>query len=179
MALSREEVIAGKAGIYYADALKIIGDMYDKVFSKREEFGYTKVEIFADFDAYLQAALIKLCANNDKFGKSQMYFIENTGSYGKLLEGTDFNLFADCVKDMRDMLSEKADERLKIIPICFKMSAAVDSAHSLGATKILSDDIIKIAFYLKLLDESADIKNNSDITKALRNLFNFTQGMKL
>ena len=173
MEKSRNDIITEKAKMRYAEALKIIGDMYDSVFAKNDAFPYTRVELFADFDAYLQAALITVCYENGNFGGESMRFIENITDYGKLIEGTDITFFADCVKDMRDKLAEKAEERLKEVSLCFKLSGAVDSGREVGATKALLDHIIKIAFNLKLLNGNSDVKNNADIISALKSIYVF------
>ncbi|MBO4262726.1 MAG: hypothetical protein J5903_02960 [Clostridia bacterium] len=173
MEKTRNELINDKAKRFYADSIKIIGDMYDEVFAKNDAFAYTRVELFADYDAYLQAVLLKICYEHGKFGKDEMNFIESITDYGKLLEGTDFNLFADCVSDMREKLVEKANERIGEVPLCFKLSGAVDSGRNTGVTKAILDDVIRIVFNLKLLDENADIKNNGDILAALKTVYVF------
>lgn len=171
---SRYEIVFEKARSAYADAIKIIGDMYDNVFSKKQSFTYGRAQIFADFDAYLQAVLVKICHGADRFGEEEMKFVENIADYGKLIDGTNFEFFAGCVSDMSDKLAEKADEKLKEIPICFKMSGALDSGKNvIGVTKTLLDVVVKISFNLKLIDAGADIKNNADIGSALKNLYVF------
>ena len=87
-----------------------------------------------------------------------MSFVENIADYGKLIDGTDFTLFADCAKEMREVVSERVEERLKEIPVCFKLAGAVDASRNLGVMKTMLDGTVKIAFNLKFIDETADAK---------------------
>ena len=173
MEKTRTDILIEKSKINYNNAIKIIGDMYDGIFSKEESFTYTRKGLFADYDSYLQAILIKLCSLKDKFTADAMRFIENIADYGKLVEGTDFNLFADCAKEMREVVCEKADERLKNVPISFQLAGAVDSSRKLGVTKMLLDCTVKIAFNLKYTDPNADVKNNTDIMNSLKAIYVF------
>ena len=105
-----------------------------------------------------------------------MNFIENIADYGKLHEGADYTLFAGCVKDMSDRLLSEAGERLKIIPICFKLAGAVDVSKNTSSMRALLDCTVKIAFNLKLIDPSADVKDNSDIMSAFNAVYAFARG---
>lgn len=170
---SREDVILEKAKTCYRNAVRIIGDLEENVFSKREGFSYTRSQLFADYDAYLQAILVKICVRKEDFGEKEMALIETIADYGKLVDGMDFTLFAGCGKEMREKLGEKADERLEEIPICIKLSAAVDSGRDSGVTKALLDNTARVAFCLKYLDEEQDRKNNEDVSAALKNIYVF------
>jgi hypothetical protein len=174
MEKTRTDILIEKSKINYNSAIKIIGDMYDDIFSKNPSFNYTRKELFADYDSYLQAILIKLCSTKDEFSKDSMRFVENIADYGKLIEGTDFNLFADCAKEMREVVLQRAEERLKEVPTCFKLAGAVDSGRQLGVTRTMLDCTVKIAFNLKFVDCNADVKNNEDVISALKSIYVFT-----
>ena len=174
MEKTRTDVLIEKSKANYNLAIKIIGDMYDGIFSKNPSFNYTRKELFADYDSYLQAILIKLCATKEEFSVDCMRFVENIADYGKLIEGTDFNLFANCAKEMREVVLSRAEERLKEVPICFKLAGAVDSGRKLGVTKTMLDYTVKIAFNLKFVDVGADVKNNDDVISALKSIYVFT-----
>ena len=173
MEKTRTDILIEKSKNNYNCAIKIIGDMYDEIFAKNDSFNYTRKELFVDYDCYLQAILLKLCSLKDKFTADAMRFIENIADHGKLVEGTDFNLFADCAKEMRDVVCERADERLKEVPVSFKLAGAVDSSKKAGITKALLDYTVKIAFNLKFTDPTADVKNNSDIISSLKAIYVF------
>lgn len=175
MEKTRTDVLIEKSKVNYNAVIKIIANMYDEIFSKNPEFGYKRKDIFADYDSYLQAILLKHCVIKDKFSKDAMAFIENVADYGKLIEGTDFNLFADCAKEMREVVSEKVEERLKEIPVCFKLAGAVDVSRGLGVMKAMLDSTVKIAFNLKYTDENADLKDNSDVLNSLKAIYVFAK----
>lgn len=175
MEKTRADILIEKSKTNYDSAVKIIADVYDNVFSKDGTFRYDKRYLLAEYDKYLQAVLIKLCVP-DRFKPDEMRFIENISDYGKLVEGTDYTLFADCVKDMSDRLVSRAEEQLKEVPVCFKLVGAVDSGKNSGLTKLLLDYTIKIAFNLKLIDPSANVKDNSDVVGALRSVYAFARG---
>lgn len=175
MGKTRTEVLIEKSKVNYNSAIKIIEDMYDNIFSKNQSFNYSRKDLFIDYDCYLQAVLIKLCSLKNKYSKDSMNFVENIADYGKLIEGTDFNLFADCAKEMRDVVCERADEKLKDVPICFKLAGAVDSGRNLKVTKALLDCTVKIAFNLKFIDETANNQDNSDIVSVLKSVYVFAK----
>ena len=175
MEKTRTDILIEKSKVNYNAAIKIIGDMYDGIFSKEKSFTYTRKGLFADYDCYLQAVLIKLCSQKDKFTKDAMRFVENIADYGKLVEGTDFNLFADCAKEMREVVLARAEERLKEVPVCFKLAGAIDSAKGLGVTKSMLDATVKIAFNLKFIDTQADLKDNSDVINSLKAIYVFAK----
>ena len=175
MEKTRTDILIEKSKLNYNAVIKTIGDMYDKVFSKNPSFTYERKGLFADYDSYLQAVLIKLCSIKDDFSKDAMKFIENVADYGKLVEGTDFNLFSDCAKEMREVICNKAEERLKDVPICFKLSGALDSARGLGVTKSMLDATVKIAFNLKFIDAQADLKDNSDVISSIKSIYVFAK----
>jgi hypothetical protein len=175
MGKTRTEVLIEKSKVNYNSAIKIIEDMYDNIFSKNQSFNYSRKDLFIDYDCYLQAVLIKLCSLKNKYSKDSMSFVENIADYGKLIEGTDFNLFADCAKEMRDVVCERADEKLKDVPICFKLAGAVDSGRNLKVTKALLDCTVKIAFNLKFIDETANNQDNSDIVSVLKSVYVFAK----
>ena len=175
MEKTRTDILIEKSKVNYNAVLKIIGDMYDKIFSKDKSFGYDRKDLFADYDSYLQAILIKLCSIKGDFSKSTMTFIENVADYGKLVDGTDFNLFADCAKEMREVICQRAEERLKDVPVCFKLAGAVDSTRGLGVTKSMLDATVKIAFNLKFIDANADLKDNSDVISSLKAIYVFAK----
>ena len=175
MEKTRTDILIEKSKINYNAILKIIGDMYDRIFSKDPSFGYARKDLFADYDSYLQAILIKLCSIKGDFSKDAMTFVENVADYGKLVEGTDFVLFADCAKEMREVICQRAEERLKEVPVCFKLSGAIDSARGLGVTKSMLDATVKIAFNLKFIDPLADLKDNSDVIGSLKSIYVFAK----
>lgn len=175
MEKTRTDILLEKSKINYNASIKIIGDMYDEIFSKDPSFTYKRKDLFADYDSYLQAILIKHCSIKDQFTKDAMLFVENIADYGKLVEGTDFNLFASCAKEMREVLRFKAEERLKEVPISFKLAGAVDANRKLGVMKALLDSTVKIAFNLKFLDENADLKDNSDVINSLKAIYVFAK----
>ena len=175
MEKTRTDILIEKSKINYNAVIKIIGDMYDRIFSKDPSFGYQRKDLFADYDSYLQAILIKLCSIKGDFSKDAMTFVENVADYGKLVEGTDFNLFADCAKEMREVVLSRAEERLKDVPVCFKLSGAIDSAKGLGVTKSMLDATVKIAFNLKFIDAQADLKDNSDVISSLKAIYVFAK----
>ena len=175
MEKTRADILIEKSKINYNAVLKIIGDMYDRIFSKDPSFGYARKDLFADFDSYLQAVLIKLCSIKGDFSKDAMIFVENVADYGKLVEGTDFVLFADCAKEMREVICQRAEERLKDVPVCFKLAGAVDSTRGLGVTKSMLDSTVKIAFNLKFIDPLADLKDNLDVISSLRSIYVFAK----
>ncbi|MBR2336522.1 MAG: hypothetical protein IKA61_01060 [Clostridia bacterium] len=175
MEKTRTDILIEKSKVNYNAVIKIIGDMYDRIFSKDPSFGYARKELFADYDSYLQAILIKLCSVKDDFSKTAMTFVENVTDYGKLVEGTDFSFFADCAKEMREVICQKAEERLKDVPVCFKLAGAVDSARGLGVTKSMLDATVKIAFNLKFIDPNADLKDNSDVISSLKAIYVFAK----
>ena len=175
MEKTRTDILIEKSKINYNAVIKIIGDMYDRIFSKDPSFSYARKDLFADYDSYLQAILIKLCSIKGDFTKDAMTFIENVADYGKLVEGTDFNLFADCAKEMREVVCARAEERLKDVPVCFKLAGAIDSAKGLGVTKSMLDATVKIAFNLKFVDPQADLKDNSDVINSLKAIYVFAK----
>ena len=175
MEKTRIDVLIEKSKVNYNAVIKIIANMYDEIFSKNPKFGYKRKDIFADYDSYLQAILLKHCVIKDKFTKDAMAFIENVADYGKLIDGTDLNLFADCAKEMREVVSEKVEERLKEIPVCFKLAGAVDVSRGLGVMKAMLDSTVKIAFNLKYVDENADLKDNSDVVNSLKAIYVFAK----
>ena len=175
MEKTRTDILIEKSKVNYNAVIKIIGDMYDRIFSKDPSFGYARKELFDDYDSYLQAILIKLCSVKDDFSKTAMTFVENVTDYGKLVEGTDFSFFADCAKEMREVICQKAEERLKDVPVCFKLAGAVDSARGLGVTKSMLDATVKIAFNLKFIDPNADLKDNSDVISSLKAIYVFAK----
>ena len=175
MEKTRTDILLEKSKINYNAVIKIIGDMYDKIFSKDPSFSYARKDLFADYDSYLQAILIKLCSLKDNFSKDAMTFVENVADYGKMIEGSDFNLFADCAKEMREVMCQRAEERLKEVPVCFKLSGAIDSAKGLSVTKSMLDATVKIAFNLKFIDPNADLKDNSDVISSLKAIYVFAK----
>ena len=175
MEKTRTDILLEKSKINYNAVIKIIGDMYDKIFSKDPSFSYARKDLFADYDSYLQAILIKLCSLKDNFSKDAMTFVENVADYGKMIEGSDFNLFADCAKEMREVMCQRAEERLKEVPVCFKLSGAIDSATGLSVTKSMLDATLKIAFNLKFIDPNADLKDNSDVISSLKAIYVFAK----
>ena len=175
MEKTRTDILIEKSKTNYNAVLKIIGDMYDRIFSKDPSFSYARKDLFADYDSYLQAILIKLCSIKDDFSKDAMTFVENVADYGKLVEGTDFVLFADCAKEMREVICQRAEERLKEVPVCFKLSGAIDSARGLGVTKSMLDATVKIAFNLKFINPLADLKDNSDVISSLKSIYVFAK----
>jgi hypothetical protein len=174
MEKTRTDILIEKSKVNYNAVVKIISDLYDNVLATQPSSNYTRKTLLANYDSYLQAILIKLCAINDNFSKDSMTFVENIADYGKLVEGTDFNLFADCAKEMREVITSKADERLKEVPTCFKLAGAVDSGRQLGVTRTMLDCTVKIAFNLKFVDCNADVKNNEDVISALKSIYVFT-----
>ena len=172
---SRAEILIEKSKANYNAVIKIVCNMYDGIFSKDPNFAYGRKDLLSDYDSYLQAILIKLCYINDKFTIDTMKFVENVADFGKLIEGTDFTLFADCVKEMRDVILEKAEERLKDVPVCFKLAGAVDKSKNLGVMKSMLDLTVKIAFNLKYIDEKVDLKDNSDIVNSLKSIYVFAK----
>ncbi len=171
MKKSREEIVFEKAKTSYGEVVKVIGSMHDAVLKKNGSFKYAKEELFKDYDAYLQAVLVKICFATGTFSESEMKFIENIADYGKLYDGTNLIFFANTAYDIRQKLCEKAETRLKEIPVAFKLSAAIDSGKNVGITKKMLDETSKIAFNCKLVCEGADIKDNSDISAALKGLY--------
>ena len=170
---SEYDILSERSKTYYNSSINIIGDLYDGINSANDDLEYTKIGFYADFDAYLQAVLLKVCSFADNFSFDNMKFIEDIAEYGKLIDGTDLTLFADCVKDMRETLLEKADERLKEIPVSFKLAGAVDIKNGGYITKKMFDNIIRIAFILKSADKNANLKDNSDISAIVKPLYKF------
>ncbi|MBO4323570.1 MAG: hypothetical protein J5836_02795 [Clostridia bacterium] len=181
MKKSRNEILYENAKTLYSKAIDIIGSTYDKVFSKDASFKYKRADIYADYDAYLQAALVKVCYLTGKFDSDRLTFIEDLASYGKLLEGADLALFADSVGEIRTKLSEKAEDRLKQVPIAFKLTAAIDSAKNTDITSALLGVTAKIALNFKLIGGSDDYKDNSDVSSAFKSVYAFlsSHGIKL
>ncbi len=171
MKKSREEIVFEKAKAAYNEVIKVIGSMYDAVLNKNGGFKYEKAELLRDYDAYLQAALIKVCYISGNFGSAETRFIEDIADYGKLYDGTNLTFFANSADDIKQRLCEKADARLKELPIAFKLSAAIDSGKGIGITKKMLDETVKILFNCKLLSAKSDIKDNSDISSALKGLY--------
>lgn len=176
MEKTRADILIEKSKKNYSSAVQLITDLYDNVFAKSKDFRYEKKQVLSDYDCYLQAVLIKICAVRNRFLADEMNFIENIADYGKLHEGADYTLFAGCVKDMSDRLLSEAEERLKIIPICFKLAGAVDASKNTSSMRALLDCTVKIAFNLKLIDPSADVKDNSDIMSAFNAVYAFARG---
>ncbi len=175
MEKTRADILIEKSKKNYYSAIQIITDLYDNVFSKDKSFKYEKRQLLAEYDEYLQAALIKVCSVRNRFLSDELYFIENIADYGKLVEGADYTLFAGCVKDMSDRLTERADERLKTVPVCFKLAGAVDSSKGSSSMRVLLDNTVKIVFNLKFIDERADLKDNSDVIAALKAVYSFAK----
>ena len=175
MEKTRTDLLIEKSKVNYNAVIKIIANMYDEIFSKNPKFGYTRKDLFADYDSYLQAILLKHCVIKDKFTQGAMAFVENIADYGKLIDGTDFTLFADCAKEMREVVSERVEERLKEIPVCFKLAGAVDASRNLGVMKTMLDGTVKIAFNLKFIDETADAKDNSDVINSIKAIYVFAK----
>ena len=170
MTKSKNAVLSEKAKNIYLKTISTIGEMYDKVFSKSEAFRYDRAEIYFDYDAYLQAVLIKNCVSAEDFDILRLTFIENITDYGKLLDGTDLTLFASSAGSIREKLVEKADERLKEVPIAFKLSAALDSGKNLGVSKSLLSATAKIAFNFRLLGEE-DFKGDNAVANSLKSVY--------
>ncbi|MBQ7373673.1 MAG: hypothetical protein IJW64_03830 [Clostridia bacterium] len=181
MEKSRADILIEKSKINYNAVIKIVCNMYDGIFSKDANFSYSRKELLEDYDSYLQAILIKLCYLNDKFTADTMKFVENVADFGKLVDGADFTLFADCAKEMKDVVLEKAEERLKEVSVCFKLAGAVDKSKNLGVLKSMLDLTVKIAFNLKLIDEKANLKDNADVVSSLKSIYVFakTNGINL
>ncbi len=175
MEKTRTDILIEKSRTYYNSAIKIIADVYDNVFSKDASFKYDKRFLLAEYDKYLQAALIKICASVDGFKKGQMNFLEGVFDYGKLVDGVDYNFFADCVRDMSDRLVSSADEALKTLPVAFKLVGAIDSGRKIGVTRALIDCSVKIAFNFKIIEPTANVKDNSDIISAFRSVYAFAR----
>ncbi|MCI6734241.1 MAG: hypothetical protein PUI31_06955 [Clostridia bacterium] len=175
MEKTRTDILIEKSKKNYNAAIQVITDLYDNVFSKDGNFRYERRQLLAEYDEYLQAALIKICSLRNRFLADEMLFVENIADYGKLIEGTDYTLFAGCVRDMSDRLAERADERLKVVPVCFKLAGAVDSSKGTASMRVLLDNTVKIAFNLKLIDEKVDLKDNSDIIAALKAVYSFAK----
>lgn len=175
MEKSRADILIEKSKINYNVVIKTICSMYDGIFSKDPNFAYGRKDLLIDYDSYLQAILVKLCYINDKFTADTMKFIENVAEFGKLVEGADFTLFADCAKEMRDVVLEKAEDRLKEVPVCFKLAGAVDKSKNLGVMKSMLDSTVKIAFNLKFIDEKANLKDNSDVVNSLKSIYVFAK----
>ena len=175
MGKSRADILIEKSKINYSAVIKLICNMYDGIFSKDPNFAYGRKDLLNDYDSYLQAILIKLCYINDKFTFDTMKFVENVADYGKLVDGVDFTLFANCAKEMKDVIFEKAEERLKEVPVCFKLAGAVDKSKNLGVMKTMLDSTVKIAFNLKFIDEQADLKDNSDVVNSLKSIYVFAK----
>ena len=161
MEKTRADILIEKSKKNYSSAVQLITDLYDNVFAKSKDFRYEKRQVLSDYDCYLQAVLIKICAVRNRFLADEMNFIEN---------------IAGCVKDMSDRLLSEAEERLKIIPICFKLAGAVDASKNTSSMRALLDCTVKIAFNLKLIDPSADVKDNSDIMSAFNAVYAFARG---
>lgn len=175
MEKNRADILIEKSKKCYYSAIQIITDLYENVFSKDGDFKYTLKQLLGEYDCYLQAMLIKICSLENRFLADEMRFTENIADYGKLIEGADYTLFAGCVKDMSDRLCERADECLKTVPVCFKLAGAVDSSRGTNSMRVLLDNTVKIAFNLKLIDEKADVKDNSDIIYALKSVYSFAK----
>ncbi|MBQ4099282.1 MAG: hypothetical protein IJC87_04085 [Clostridia bacterium] len=175
MERSRADILLEKSKINYNAVIKTVCNMYDGIFSKDPNFAYGRKDLLIDYDSYLQAILIKLCYINDKFTADTMKFIENVADFGKLIDGADFTLFADCAKEMRDVVLEKAEDRLKEVPVCFKLAGAVDKSKNLGVMKSMLDSTVKIAFNLKFIDENANLKDNSDVVNSLKSIYVFAK----
>lgn len=175
MEKTRSDILIEKSKKNYYSAIQVIIDLYDNVFSKDSGFKYDKRQILFEYDEYLQAMLIKICSVRNRFLTDEMRFIENISDYGKLLEGADYTLFAGCIKDMSDKLTERADEKLKIVPVCFKLAGAMDAAKGTSSMRVLLDNTVKIAFNLKFIDPEADLKNNSDVITALKAVYSFAK----
>ncbi len=175
MEKTRTDILIEKSKKYYNAAIQVITDLYDNVFSKDVNFRYERRQLLAEYDEYIQAALIKICSLRNRFLPDEMSFIENIADYGKFIEGADYTLFAGCVKDMSDRIAEMADERLKTVPVCFKLAGAVDSSKGTTSMRVLLDNTVKIAFNMKLIDEKVDIKDNSDVIAALKAVYSFAK----
>ncbi len=175
MEKTRSDILIDKSKKSYYSAVQVITDLYDNVFSKDPGFKYDKRQILSEYDEYLQAMLIKICSMRNRFLTDEMRFIENISDYGKLLEGADYTLFAGCVRDMSDRLTERADERLKTVPVCFKLAGAIDASKGTTSMRVLLDNTVKIAFNLKFIDPEADIKDNTDVITALKAVYSFAK----
>ncbi len=178
---TRLNILIDKSRNCYDGIVKIIGDLYDAVTKDGKTISYTKERFFAEYDVYLQSALVSICSGLNRFGEEEMEFIESLSTYGKLVDGTDFTLFANCSKEMRDKLAEMANEKLAVVPYCVKVAGALDSTKNFGITKAIHDLSVKICFNLKLIDENADIKSNTDILNSLKAIHTFAalRGIKL
>ncbi len=170
MTKSKNAALSENAKGVYIKTISLIGEMYDKIFSKGSGFKYDRAEIFSDYDAYLQALLIKNCVRAEDFDALRLTFIENIADYGKLLDGTDLTLFAGSTGSIREKLVEKADEKLKEVPIAFKLSAAIDSERNLGISKALLANTAKIAFNFKLLGND-EIGDNAAVMASLKSVY--------
>ncbi|HBF86620.1 MAG TPA: hypothetical protein DDW54_02965 [Clostridiales bacterium] len=168
MEKTRADVLSEKSKNCYNAIIRIIGEMYDKIEASGKSVSYSREQLFAGFDAYIQAVLVKIASGADKFGADEMIFIENIADYGKLIEGTDLTLFTDCSKEMREKLIEASEDRMSAVPACIKIAAALDSGKDFGLTKAIFENSVRICFNLKLIDEKSDVKNNSDIARALK-----------
>lgn len=175
MEKTRADILIEKSKKSYYSAVQVITDLYDNVFSKDSGFKYDKRGILSEYDEYLQAVLIKICSIRNRFLSDEMRFIENISDYGKLLDGADYTLFAGCVKDMSDRLTERADEKLKTVPVCFKLAGAMDASKGTTSMRVLLDNTVKIAFNLKFIDPEADLKDNSDVIAALKAVYSFAK----
>lgn len=180
MKRSKSEILFENATALYKKATRIIGETYDNYFAGVKDFRYAKEEIFADYDGYLQALLIKIAYDNANFDLESMRFIENIVDFGKLIDGTDLTFFAGGSTEILSKLNEKAEERLKEIPTAFKLLSAVDSAKDIGVSSALFTFTAKILFSFNLLSQNSEEKDGASVPSSLKNLYSYllSKGIK-
>ena len=52
MEKTRTDILIEKSKVNYNTVIKTIGDMYERIFSKDKSFGYTRKDLFADYDYF-------------------------------------------------------------------------------------------------------------------------------
>jgi len=172
MEKNKTDIIIERSKLLYKNIISAVGQMYGKIFSKSGKYS-SETEIYKDFDSYLQAALIKICSLRGRFADSEMKFIKDIAEFGSLIPDADFSLYAGCNSDMREKLSITATERLKKIPVCFMMAAAVDAKLNKGITKFLTDNLIKTAFNFSYLESAGESSIKGGIMTAFESLYGF------
>jgi len=179
MVKSREEVLFANAKAEYEKAVITIERLIDGVIKSTPDFKYAVKDFLVDYDAYLQALLLKICSLNGSFGKTEMRFIEEIAKHGKLFDGTDLNYFADGSKEITDKLSEKAEEKLNEIPIFFKLSTAIDGAKNTSVSSAVFKETAKILFDFNLLKGNGADKKSVVISLNRLYAFLVSKGVKI
>lgn len=177
MLTSNQEKIIDLSQKEYLSILEALGELYEQVFKGKVK--WTKAEVLANFDSYIQAVLTFTAVENGKLGVAETQLLGKLNKWGNLFKNLDITLFDDCNFEIRNRLQIIAKEFLVNPPIFVNLTGAVDKKYDKKYTKLVLDGIIKLGFNISVLGGAEN--GIANVKVALKSLLEFikTNGIKL